>query len=96
MFAGDFNIDLLKFNSNSKYKKMYGTLAEFDFLPIITLPTRTSKRNATSPNPLTISESDRLAKQISDHMATFVVLNFNINKKLKHLKQTAQDNLQEI
>ena len=67
MLAGDFNIDLLKLNSNTKYQEFYDSLAEFDFLPIITLPTRISKRNATlidhmyckSPNPLTISESGR-------------------------------------
>ncbi len=82
MLAGDFNIDLLKLNSNSKYKAFYDTLSEFDFLPIITLPPRISKRHATliyhmyckSPNPLTISESGILATQISDHMATFVAL----------------------
>ena len=94
VLAGDFNIDLLKLNSNTKYQEFYDTLAEFDFLPIITLPTRISKRNATlidhmyckSPNPLTISESGILATQISDHMATFVALNFNINKNYKHLE----------
>ena len=52
-----------------------------------------SKRHATlidhmyckSPNPLTISESGILATKISDHMATFVALNFNKNKNYKHL-----------
>ena len=40
-----------------------------------------------SPNPLTISESGIfLATQISDHMAIFVALNFNINKNYKHLE----------
>ena len=93
VLAGDFNIDLLKLNSNSKYQEFYDTLSEFDFLPIITLPTRFSKRHATlidhmyckSPNPLTISESGILATKISDHMATFVALNFNKNKNYKHL-----------
>ena len=39
-----------------------------------------------SPNPLTISESVILATQISDYMATFVALNFYINKNYKHLE----------
>ena len=39
-----------------------------------------------SPNLLTISESGILATQISDHMATFVDLNFNIIKNYKHLE----------
>ena len=47
VLAGDFNIDLLKLNSNSKYQEFYDTLSEFDFLPIITLPTRISKIHAT-------------------------------------------------
>ena len=80
VLAGDFNIDLLKLNSNSKYQEFYYTLSEFDFLPIITSPTRISKRHATfidhmyckSPNPLIIS--------------TCVALNFNINKNYKHLE----------
>ena len=84
-------IDLLKLNSNSKYQEFYDTLSEFDFLPIITFPTRISKIHTTlidhmyckSPNPLTISEHGILATKISDHMATFVALNFN--KNYKHL-----------
>ena len=63
--TGNFNIDLLKFNSNIKCQECYYSLAEFDRLPVVTLPTRMSKRNATlmdhmhckSPNPLTISEN---------------------------------------
>ena len=94
VLAGDFNIDLLKINSNCKYQEFYDSLAEFDFLPIITLPTRISKRNATlidhmyckSPNPHSISESGILATQISDHMATFVALNIIIIKNYKHLE----------
>ena len=94
VLAGDFNIDLLKLNSNTKYQEFYDTLAEFDFLPIITLPTSISKRNATlidhmyckSPNPLTISESGILATLISDHMATFFALNCNKNKNYQHLE----------
>ena len=54
------------------------------FEPVIDAYTA-CKRHATlidhmyckSPNPLTISESGILATKISDHMATFVALNFN-------------------
>ena len=35
VLAGDFNIDLLKLNSNSKYQEFYDTLSEFDFLPYL-------------------------------------------------------------
>ena len=85
---------LCRYHINDKYQEFYDTLSEFDFLPIITLPTRISKNHATlidhmyckSLSPLTISESGILAPQISDHMATFVALNFNINTNYKHLE----------
>ena len=88
VLTGDFNIDLLKLNSNEKFQEFYDTLTKIDLLPVITLPTRMSTRNATlidqiyckSSNPLTIADSGILAAKISDHMAIFAALNFNINK----------------
>ena len=88
VLTGDFNIDLLKLNSNEKFQEFYDTLTKIDLLPVITLPTRMSARNATlidqiyckSSNPLTIADSGILAAKISDHMAIFAALNFNINK----------------
>ena len=73
VLTGDFNIDLLKF---------YDALTKIDLLPVITLPTRMSNRNATlidqiyckSSNPLTIADSGILAAKISDHMAIFAAL----------------------
>ena len=73
--TGDFNIDLLKLNSNEKFQEFYDTLTKIDLLPVITLPTRMSTRNATlidqiyckSSNPLTIADSGILAAKISDH-----------------------------
>ena len=59
--------------------KLYDSLAQLDFVPLITYPTRFSHFNATlidqiyckSPNPITISESGILATKMFDHMATF-------------------------
>ena len=88
VLTGDFNIDLLKLNSNQKFQEFYDTLTKIDLLPVITLTTRMSTQNATlidqiyckSSNPLTIADSGILAAKISDHMAIFAALNFNINK----------------
>ena len=88
VLTGDFNIDLLKLNSNEKFQEFYDTLTKIDLLPVITLPTRMSTRNTTlidqiyckSSNPLTIAGSGILAAKISDHMAIFAAFNFNINK----------------
>ena len=95
ILTGDFNIDLLKLNSNQSFQEFYDTLADLYLLPIITLPTRVSLRNATlidkmyckSPNPLTISDSGILVSKISDHMAIFAALNFNINTRYKQVEQ---------
>ena len=47
VLTGDFNIGLLKLNSNEKFQELYDTLTKIDLLPVITLPTRMSTRNAT-------------------------------------------------
>ena len=88
VLTGDFNIDLLKLNSNEEFQELYDALAKIDLLSVITLPTRMSTRNATlidqiyckSPNPLTIADSGILAAEISHHMAMFAAFNFSINK----------------
>ena len=95
ILTGDFNIDLLKLNSYQSFQEFYDTLAELYLLPIITLPTRVSLRNATlidhmyckSPNPLTISDSGILVSKISDHMVIFAALNFNINTRYKQVEK---------
>ena len=57
ILTGDFNIALLKRNSNQSFPEFYDTLAEFYLLPIITLPTRVSLRNVTlTPHVLQITK----------------------------------------
>ena len=38
--CGDFNIDLLQIENNSKYQQFYDMLCSYGFLPKITQPTR--------------------------------------------------------
>ena len=38
--AGDFNLDLLQYETNSKCRDFYNLITSFGFLPLITQPTR--------------------------------------------------------
>ena len=95
LLVGDFNIDLLKLNSNNKFQEFYDTLSVLDLLPSITLPSRLSKRHATlidniyckSPNPKSIIDSGILATQISDHMAVFAAFDFNTSTDYKSITE---------
>ena len=95
LLVGDFNIDLLKLNSNNKFQEFYDTLSVLDLLPSITLPSRLSKRHATlmdniyckSPNPKSIMDSGILATQISDHMAVFAAFDFNTSTDHKSITE---------
>ena len=43
--AGDFNIDLLKYETNPKYREFYNFMTSYGYLPLITQPTRFSEDN---------------------------------------------------
>jgi hypothetical protein len=94
ILTGDFNIDLLKLTTNTKFQEFYDLLVGLNLIPIITYPTRTTKTKATlidhifckSPNPLNISETGILVKKISDHMATFSSFNYKINPNYREIK----------
>ena len=45
--AGDFNIDLLKYDTNIKYKDFYNLMTASGFLPQITQPTRITETTMT-------------------------------------------------
>ena len=47
IITGDFNIDLLKINSNANISKFYDTVTSQSFYPKITLSTRFSDRHGT-------------------------------------------------
>jgi exonuclease III len=94
IITGDFNIDLLKINTNQKFQEYYDFFTENNLLPIITYPTRTTKTRATlidhifckTSNHLSVSDTGILVKKISDHMATFAAFNFKINPNYKEIK----------
>ena len=45
--AGDFNIDLLKYDTNIKYSEFLNTVTSFGFLPHILQPTRITEYSST-------------------------------------------------
>ena len=75
VLSGDYNIDLLKLNDNTKISDFFDTITSLTFYPIITLPTRFSDRRCTlvdnfickfSPAIMN-STTGILTNNISDH-----------------------------
>ena len=109
ILAGDFNIDLLKLNTNGKYQEFYDFITGHNLLPNITLPTRLSKRSATlidnifscNSNFCTPIDTGILVHKLSDHMATLSAINFNTpsnhnNNKWIKLKSFTGDAIHEF
>ena len=89
--AGDFNIDLLKSDSDNHTKDFFDTLTSNLFVPHITLPTRITNRSQTlidnifSNNPeFENCTSGNFTFSISDHLAQFLYLMLT-NSLLKHI-----------
>ena len=85
--AGDFNIDLLKYDTNIKYKDFYNFMTASGFLPQITQPTRITETTMTIIDNIytnTFTDniySGNLLLEIADHLAQFVCTdNKNISK----------------
>ena len=87
IIAGDFNIDLLKLKSRELFAEYLENMISFSLYPVLTLPTRLSKHNATlidhifcksfsQPQP---AEGGIILKSLSDHFPAFIALN-----KLSH------------
>lgn len=95
ILAGDFNIDLLKVNTNEKFQEFYDFITGNNLLPNITLPTRLSKRNATlidnifskNSNSSAPIETGILVHKLSDHMASISAINFDTRSNHNNKKQ---------
>ena len=88
--AGDFNIDLLKSDTNCHTKDFFDTLISNLFVPHITLPTRITNRSQTlidnifSNNPeFENCTSGNFTFSISDHLAQFLIVPLDENKPPK-------------
>ena len=86
--SGDFNIDLLKYDSNPKHRDFLNTMTSFGFLPHILQPTRITDSTSTiidniySNNFEQESFGGNILIQFSDHLSQFL----SIEKKIKRVK----------
>ena len=88
--AGDFNIDLLKTETNADSKDFFDILTSNLFVPHITLPSRVTNRSQTlidnifSNNPeLENCTSGNFTFSISDHLAQFLIAPASMNRPPK-------------
>jgi hypothetical protein len=92
IFAGDYNIDLLKHGSKSNVSNFVDSIHSHGLFPTITLPTRVTTHSATLLDnifinlPITVAISGVIKCDISDHWPVFVVCNYNnLSKKIDKL-----------
>ena len=84
--SGDFNIDLLKYETNNKYCDFLNNITSYGFLPYILQPIRLSDENATvidniyGNNFEQESISGNILIQFADHLSQFLSINREINK----------------
>ena len=77
ILAGDFNINLIKFNDHDLTNDFLNTLISHSFLPLITMPTRITQTSATlidnifSNRQTNSFESGLIYSSISDHLPVF-------------------------
>ena len=77
--TGDFNIDLLKINSDNRTNEYFDILTENNFMPLITIPTRITASSKTLIDNILHNrfnpdiKSGNLTVSISDHTPQFAV-----------------------
>ena len=84
VIVGDFNLDLLKIDTNQHIKEFFESMLANGFLPKITLPTRLTENNGTLIDNIFCKLSKDLSEttagilryQISDHKPCFVTLDY--------------------
>ena len=98
---GDFNIDLLKFDSCNYSHKFLLMLQSCYLFPTIDKPTRVYNNSATlidnicTNTPLNLAYSGNLVSDISDHYSQFCITSiskekpYKTNKKIRHLSKEA-------
>jgi hypothetical protein len=88
---GDFNIDFLKAESNKNIMDYLNNLLLYNFLPVLLLPTRITRKTATLIDHIYYYEghnkkngpklmSGNLFADLSDHLPNFVLLTSTSNK----------------
>ena len=88
ILMGDFNIDLLKFQTHDKTNEFLDSLFASSYLPLITKPTRITDYSATLIDNIFCNNpahhnviSGLLNTDISDHQPIFSLIQSNMNKQ---------------
>ena len=89
LLMGDFNLNLLNYQSNTDVSNFYDSISSFMLQPLILQPTRVSEKSQTlidnifSNNCQYNSVSGNLISKISDHFPQFSILqDFSVTKKM--------------
>jgi len=86
IISADWNIDLLKANSDSKVDRFLNNMLSFGFLPTITIPTRITEKTATLLDNIFINcaVADYFTRaiydDISDHLPILLDIKFGYTK----------------
>ena len=89
ILLGDFNVDLLKFDTHSETRDYYDLLSANGFRPLILQPTRLSSKSASLIDNIfindieTYSNGGNITTSISDHFPQFCLLDIFENKYFK-------------
>ena len=84
ILLGDFNINMLDYNTHSFVNNFIDMMATFSFYPQIVKPTRVTATSATVLDniicniPDSVIESGILTVDISDHLSPFAIIHANI------------------
>ena len=81
LLIGDFNIDLLRFDTHSDTEEFINTLGTLSFHPYILKPTRITNHSATLTKNIFFNSlehhitNDNILSGITDHLPNFVIIN---------------------
>ena len=84
---GDFNINLMKINSESDNSQFYNTMCSYFFMPLVLQPTRVTDKSKTLIDNIFFNSfefttlSGNITHSISDHLMQFVILEDFITPK---------------
>ena len=83
--AGDFNIDLLKYDTNNKYAEFLNTMTSYGYLPHILQPTRITDFSTTvidniHGNSFEHESGGNILVKFADHFSQFLIINKEIVK----------------
>ena len=85
--TGDFNINLMKINSESDNSKFYNTMCSYFFTPLVLQPARVTDKSKTLIDNIFFNGfefttlSGNVTHSVSDHLIQFVILEDFITPK---------------